>query len=127
MSFSVYEMLKDNLKTKENGGISAASVILASSLSKVVATVLTYPHEVARARLHVNRADAIIVKSRAPQVFAVLSFIVKTEGLLAIYRGLVTQLVRVTPACAVTFTAYEGLLSIYTEYQARQRVGGSLL
>lgn len=117
IQFPTYEMLKDNLKSKENGNISSLSVILASSLSKIVATVLTYPHEVARARIHVNRTDAVLVNSRAPQVFAVLNYLVRTEGFMSVYRGLATQLIRVTPACAVTFSAYEGLLSVYTEYQ----------
>ena len=119
--FSVYEKLKESFKSKESGTISNVAVILASSLSKVAATVLTYPHEVARARLHVNQANAAVVQSRVPQVFAVLHYLIKTEGVKSMYRGLTTQLIRVTPACAVTFTAYEGLLSLYTSYDVQRK------
>lgn len=117
VQFPCYEMLKEKLKSKENGQLSSVNVVVASSVSKIAATVLTYPHEVARAYLHVGCGEIGLVNSRVPPVFVVLSHLVKTEGLLSLYRGLTAQLVRVTPASAVTFTAYEGLISLYAKIQ----------
>ena len=41
--------------------------------------------------------------------------IVVNEGFLGLYQGLGTQLIRVTPACAITFTSYEFLYSNFKE------------
>ena len=45
----------------------------------------------------------------------------REEGPWAFYRGLPTNLMRVAPACAITFAAYERILSFLTN--VRDTVG----
>lgn len=38
-------------------------------------------------------------------------FIRRNEGLLGFYKGVVPNLIRVTPACCITFVVYENVSS----------------
>ena len=85
----------------------AVQLLLASSVSKLVASSATYPLEVVRTRLHVQKSDG-------PQlygsVFGALARIAKDEGVAGVYAGIGTNLLRVVPACAVTFVTFELVL-----------------
>ena len=103
VQFPLYEELK-SLGLDKREKPSAVHLIGASSASKLVASTVTYPLEVVRARLHVQRSDG-------PQLYSsvggAVRRILREEGVLGLYSGLQTNLVRVVPACALTFTTYE--------------------
>jgi len=112
IQFPLYEELKSvglGADDARGGGAkpSALHLVAASSASKLVASTLTYPLEVIRARLHVQRSDG-------PQLYVsvrgAVARILREEGALGLYSGIQTNLVRVVPACAITFTAYELVL-----------------
>lgn len=74
----------------------------ASAVAKMVASSVTYPHEVIRSHMHVQGLGPF---------GGVLQLIKKIHtdggGWRAFYRGVGTNLVRTTPAAAITFTSYE--------------------
>jgi solute carrier family 25 folate transporter 32 len=74
-----------------------------SSLSKVLAVVVTYPFQLIKARL----------QDQHQNYKSVLDVVVRTyrhERFYGFYKGLIPCLVRVTPAASVTFIVYENML-----------------
>jgi solute carrier family 25 folate transporter 32 len=113
VQFPVYEALKTQLLPNGEGEQSQAqrigALVSSSVISKLIATLITYPHDIARTRLHVERG------AQAKGVFSMIKSIVDQEGFRGLYTGLGTQLVRVVPACAVTFTTFETLMTMLEE------------
>jgi solute carrier family 25 folate transporter 32 len=67
-----------------------------------------YPHELVRARLQVaHRHQHPHLGGAHPTLFTVIKHTWHKEGIRGFYRGMFTNLLRVTPACAITFTTYE--------------------
>ncbi len=105
IQFPVYEYLKaEARKRSEDNEESALDLFLASATSKMIATTLTYPHEVVRSRLMDSRG---VDKNG---VVKTLQRIVRNEGYGALYTGIHVSLVRVLPNCCITFMSYEMIL-----------------
>lgn len=109
IQFPAYEKLKSYMAKRDNTTIEKLTpghLAIASSLSKVMASVTTYPHEVVRSRMQ-EQGQA---RNVAPQYSGVLDCIKKVfqkEGLPGFYRGCATNLLRTTPSAVITFTSYE--------------------
>ena len=124
IQFPVYERLKQELEDRRRQGgtgirgkwgggggvvteevagkLSAAELIFASAVAKMVASSVTYPHEVIRSHMHVQGLgpfDGVVALVRRIHR--------EGGGFKAFYRGVGTNLVRTTPAAAITFTSYE--------------------
>jgi solute carrier family 25 (mitochondrial folate transporter), member 32 len=115
--FVAYEKLKmwkrrSNVRKGRDPGLTNFDTILTSCLSKVFAGSLTYPHQMVRARLQTYdptaAASATSVTSR-PGLTVVIRNIWRNEGLLAFYKGLGPNLLRVLPSTCVTFLVYENV------------------
>jgi len=112
IQFPVYEYLKKKI-AKENKSNSqwnhSLGIIMASAVSKVIATCGTFPHEVLRARVQNHRTRP----GHPTQNFmSVFRDIIRDEGPVGLYKGIQLNLVRVVPACIITFTCYEALMKI---------------
>ena len=106
IQFPLYEELKRMARERDGSGtLSSVDLIFASAGSKLVASSITYPHEVIRARLQDCRGQTGF------GVFEIISAIWKTEGVKGFYQGLVVNLARVLPACISTFVSYEFIKS----------------
>ncbi|KAJ3002692.1 hypothetical protein HKX48_002150, partial [Thoreauomyces humboldtii] len=146
VQFPLYEHLKimmrglEHRKGRYAEDLSAASILLASAGSKMIASIVTYPHEVLRTRLQTQSA-------RRPETFLPVKHCegpdcppeTKTPGLSsssasepagpkyrglvhavkviwteeswrAFYRGLGTNLIRTVPASALSLWMYEVLV-----------------
>jgi len=107
IQFPVYEYLKAEARSRStNNEESALDLLMASGMSKMIATSLTYPHEVVRSRLMDYRGHD---KSRKGLLNTVKR-ILKNEGIGALYTGIHVSLVRVIPNCCITFMTYEMIL-----------------
>lgn len=83
----------------------------AAGTAKLVATVLTYPHEVVRTRLRQQPAQG------PPKYIGLIQtckLVWREEGLLGLYGGLSAHLMRVIPNAIVTFSVYELILMLGT-------------
>eukprot|EP00050_Salpingoeca_kvevrii_P008615 m.303966 g.303966 ORF g.303966 m.303966 type:complete len:320 (-) comp16433_c0_seq1:160-1119(-) len=113
IQFPLYERLKRIARdSSPNGRETPVGLVLASGFSKLVASTITYPHEVLRARMQDSR-------SYGPNSLrATYRAVVTQEGLGALYTGLGVNLARVLPATVVTFVSYEFLVRWLNKYTA---------
>lgn len=119
VQFPLYERFKQLLQQKvvdndhhHHVALSAPRILLASTCSKVIATTITYPHEVLRTRFQFQ----IGFDGKYRNIVQAAKLIFHEEGIAGFYRGLGTTLMRVIPATAVTFVTFEKMLQIIPSF-----------
>lgn len=110
--FVIYEALKKKLNelrdTRPSDNKTSRDFLefmAAGATSKTIASVVAYPHEVARTRL---REEGNKYRSFWQTVYTVW----KEEGKAGLYRGLGTQLVRQIPNTAIMMATYEAVVYV---------------
>jgi solute carrier family 25 (mitochondrial folate transporter), member 32 len=121
IQFPLYESLKHEatvIKQCQPDDLQPTDLVVLSSVAKMIASTATYPHEVLRSQMHVSKAGATGVRD-------VCQRILQTEGIRGFYRGCLINLIRTTPAAAITFTSYEiisrNLFQIASDFKAQQQ------
>lgn len=115
--FVAYEKIKlwqRNSKARHGQSEEPSNLdtIIASTLSKVWAGTLTYPHQVIRARMQTYDPSSTSATAKEIQrlgVTGVLRKLWRKEGILGLYKGLGPNLLRVLPNTCVTFLVYENM------------------
>ncbi|GAA5828187.1 hypothetical protein JCM11251_002627 [Rhodosporidiobolus azoricus] len=112
IQWSLYEQFKRMARVKRPDGVEeevAWRMSAAAGGAKLVATVITYPHEVVRTRLRQPLPASGIAKyTSLGQCFGL---ILKEEGWRTFYSGLSPHLMRVIPNAITMFLVYENLVS----------------
>ncbi|XP_057508806.1 nicotinamide adenine dinucleotide transporter 1, chloroplastic [Actinidia eriantha] len=109
IQFPTYEKMKAYFAKRDNtttDKLSPGKLAMASSVSKVVASVVTYPHEVVRSRLQ-EQGQTRNCNVQYAGVIDCIKKVFQKEGLPGFYRGCATNLLRTTPSAVITFTSYE--------------------
>ncbi|SNX85832.1 related to RIM2 - Protein of the mitochondrial carrier family (MCF) [Melanopsichium pennsylvanicum] len=111
----LYERLKkmgadesNSVSSNQNGsavGSKLSSMVGAAGMAKLVASLITYPHEVVRTRLR----QQVEPGKRAKYVGLVqtIKLVYREQGFAALYGGLSAHLLRVVPNAVVMFSIYE--------------------
>lgn len=113
VQFATYEELKKITLSWKNPGQSLdhSDVLVIGGVSKVFASAATYPYQVVKSRLQERPVGNV---AKYSGVIDVISKILKYEGVYGFYKGLIPNLLRVTPSAAITFLVYEYLLALYS-------------
>lgn len=82
----------------------------AAGTAKLVASLITYPHEVIRTRLRQGPAPGQPRKYTG--LLQTLRLVLKEEGVVSMYGGLSAHLLRVVPNAAIMFVVYETMLNL---------------
>ncbi|XP_073168336.1 solute carrier family 25 member 33-like isoform X3 [Lepidochelys kempii] len=116
--FVIYEALKQQLREQQPFLPTAFALapnshdffglMAAAAISKTCASCIAYPHEVVRTRL---REEG----SRYRSFLQTLRLVAQEEGPLALYRGLLAQMMRQIPNTAIMMATYELIIHLATK------------
>jgi solute carrier family 25 folate transporter 32 len=110
VQFPIYEELKLSIQEQRQGNkLGPADLVFASATSKLIASTVTYPHEVLRSRLQDFRGP------ESGGLRATFMSVWEREGFRGFYQGLTINLIRVVPACVCTFLTYETIKRFLTD------------
>lgn len=107
--FPLYEKIKKMLHVSESEEIAHTSnmtlwrLLVASAASKMIASTITYPHEILRTRMQMQSADERRTLNLKKEIHNIHS----KEGFKGFYAGYITNLARTVPASAVTLVSFE--------------------
>eukprot|EP00118_Oscarella_pearsei_P003643 m.15161 g.15161 ORF g.15161 m.15161 type:complete len:311 (+) comp26224_c0_seq2:66-998(+) len=123
IQFTVYEFLKRKLDATK---LNALRVFLISATAKAVATVITYPLQVAQTRLRASRSRSSSSSSSSArwnvlaETLACLKNIVRIQGFRGLYKGIQVKLLQTVLTAALMFVVYEKIAAfIFTILRAR--------
>eukprot|EP01036_Dinobryon_divergens_P023513 gene23513-31864_t len=116
IQFPLYEYLKVLMRERigDEGSMQMAGIVISSIISKLIASSISYPHEVLRSRLQDDRSPRVCESSNqklsaSRGLIPLLIHIIKYEGIGTFWVGLRINLIRVIPATISTFLSYEYL------------------
>lgn len=100
-----FEKLKNNEKFKSiySGGITSFAGLTAGVVSKT----LVYPLDLVKRRLQMRWGTNLV---------SVLKTVVKTDGILGLYRGLTPAILKSAPATGISLACYEFFIGILKRY-----------
>ena len=123
IQFPLYEYCKSQLAERQNfrsDELPASQLVVTSAFSKMVASTSTYPHEVIRSYMHVTGSGPV------NGLLEAIRTIMQEDGLRGFYRGCATNLLRTTPAAAITFTSFELIARAMRRMAEKQRVQSNI-
>lgn len=113
IQWTLYEQFKSY--RRKNGMMKEenwADKVGAAGAAKLIATIITYPHEVVRTRLRQAPPHGSTVPKYTGLVQS-FNLVLKEEGIAALYGGLSPHLLRVVPNAAVMYSIYELVLKYW--------------
>jgi len=115
INYTAHEQWKRILGTDKNEKTPGRRFI-SGSLAGVTSTTITYPLDLARARM------AVTNKTVYSNLFSVFLSILRNEGVNALYRGALLSLVGVLPYSGCVFFTYESLKHFRIDYDSQRPI-----
>lgn len=114
VQFVSYEKMKqwyyDHNAYEKDIKLGVLPYIGLSAFSKVLAVSITYPYQVVRSRLQDSSCNY-------KGTWDVIIRTVRNESFKGFYKGIIPNLIRVTPACCITFICYENIMHYFQLYK----------
>jgi len=118
VQFPLYEQLKIWSHGDSDAPLANQTILTCSAISKMTASIATYPHEVVRTRMQTQRrpiaddlsSDGMIKQHPRGGIIYTTRKLIAKEGWTSLYKGLSINLLRTVPNSAVTMLTYELLM-----------------
>ncbi|KAK3713880.1 hypothetical protein QZH41_008162 [Actinostola sp. cb2023] len=117
IQFMVYESIKRFLRRTGKMRLSATEFFIIGAIAKAVATVITYPLQIAQCkqRVHTYLTQTFFSKQQAgyqeskqhTDFLSLLAKLIREQGLLGLYKGMEAKLLQTVMTAALMFLAYE--------------------
>lgn len=111
-----YDTIHNHLIAQVGGALPIPPSSVAGALAGVTSTIITYPLELLKTRLTVQRG---VYKNLSDALVK----IAKEEGIAELYRGLTPSLIGVVPYAAANYFAYESLKTAYKKAFNKEEIG----
>ena len=128
IGFSVYGTMKEKMLTDPNPfwrrfrthpssgsdvpvAMNAPGAMVSGAFGGVISSIIVFPLDVVRRRMQVI-GSAQTIGAPKGGALSLLGGIVRQEGVKGLYRGIVPELLKVTPMVGITFCAYEMTLAL---------------
>lgn len=127
--FVIYERLKKLVQERkqgtdqDTGHATKLELFGAAAVSKLVASALTYPHEVVRTRMRIPPGPNALPKYRT--MIQSLRLIGQEEGIKGLYGGMGAHLLRVVPNAALMFVTYETVIRFLDSLEKQEQTAKS--
>lgn len=126
MQFLMYEQLKTRMLKRANAlreeqglppteKLSKATYFFSAALAKGCASIVTYPHEVARTRMREQARSGVFKYNGMWQTIGLIG---REEGRSGLYAGMGVHLSKVVPNSAIMFLTYEVVNSWLSGFSA---------
>ncbi|KAL0726498.1 hypothetical protein Bca4012_022591 [Brassica carinata] len=114
----VFETVNKKLSPEhgEQSKIPIPASLLAGACAGVSQTLLTYPLELVKTRLTIQRG---VYKG----IYDAFVKIIREEGPTELYRGLAPSLIGVVPYAATNYFAYDSLRKAYRSFSKQEKIG----
>lgn len=124
IQFPLYEKFKTIFVPRPESNPSdfekISAVFTASTFAKMLTSSVTYPFEVIKTRMQLQRVLAHTENSEYEGIGKIVKSIFHDEGWRTFYAGMGTNLLRTIPASAVTLITYEVMVDEFSKLR-RQR------
>mmetsp|Transcript_26711 Transcript_26711/g.40381 ORF Transcript_26711/g.40381 Transcript_26711/m.40381 type:complete len:393 (-) Transcript_26711:131-1309(-) len=97
---------------KQNVSISPLEAFLVGAIAKAIATVFTYPLQLAQVLLRLDSNNEKGDRSPYLNTFDCLIRLMREQGLFGIFKGMKAKLLQATLTAAFTFLSYEQILQL---------------
>ena len=102
-------------KGRKNSSLHVGRLIMASSISKMFASLVTYPHEILRTRMQL-RPDPETAKANPHGMIPLLRTTYRNEGIRGLYSGFGVNLFRTVPTSAMTLVSFEYIYNFLSSF-----------
>ena len=114
LQFMVYEQAKMYQQEYPQTLVpKSIELLILASVSKIFASVCTYPYQVVKARM---QTESRLLLENYNGVGDTIKSITKKEGIRGFYKGMGINIVRVLPGTCITFGVYELVTAISHKY-----------
>lgn len=116
LQFMTYEELKKFYNIQRslppNGKLGTIEYLCFAAISKMFAAAVTYPYQVVRSRLQDQHRQYKGAMDVMKQLY-------RNEHVRGFYKGLIPGVLKVTPACCITFVVYENMIAFLQQHSKK--------
>ena len=127
IQFFVYEQLKALRQAQKQSRVSPIEIFLLGAIAKGIATVLTYPLQLAQVLMRLQQSGSIRINN-TPHYKGTVDCILKLygeKGAVSLFTGMKAKLLQTVLTSAFTFLTYEKILQIVKFFLTIPRIDKS--
>lgn len=116
-NFCTFYTLQHIVRThRQDHEVGHITRVLMGGITGAIGQTVAYPWDVVRRRMQISGFIPGVTQSVSHHVWHSIRYIIKKEGIRALYAGISINYIRVCPASGISFAVYEGLRSLLLKF-----------